>query len=413
MKLIKAVRGTKDIIGEEAKKYIYISNVAQKMFENYNYNFVKTPIFEETELFKRGIGEATDVVEKEMYTFKDRGDRSITLRPENTASLVRCYLENAIYAKEDISRFYYNGSMFRYERPQAGRQREFNQIGIEVFGEKSPKVDAEVIAIGYKFLEKLGISDLEVKINSVGSKESRTIYREKLIEHFSKHLDDMCDDCKDRINRNPLRLLDCKVDKDKDFYKSAPNIIDFLFEDERKHYEDVKKYLDVFGIKYTEDPTLVRGLDYYSSTVFEIVTNKLGSQGTVLGGGRYDNLLKELGDKDIPAVGFATGVERIMMLLGENYPKNNPDVYIAWLGENTSETALKIAESLRDNDIKVYIDYSEKGMKSHMKKADKLSVRYCIILGEDELNKGIVLLKDFSTREQKEVKIEEILNYIK
>ena len=413
MKLIKAVRGTKDIIGEEAKKYIYISNVAQKMFENYGYNFVKTPIFEETELFKRGIGEATDVVEKEMYTFKDRGDRSITLRPENTASLVRCYLENSIYAKEDVSRFYYNGSMFRYERPQAGRQREFNQIGLEVFGEKSPKVDAEVIAIGYKFLEKLGITDLEVKINSVGSKESRTIYREKLIEHFSKHLDDMCDDCKDRINRNPLRLLDCKVDKDKDFYKSAPNIIDFLFEDERKHYEDVKKYLDVFGIKYTEDPTLVRGLDYYSSTVFEIVTNKLGSQGTVLGGGRYDNLLKELGDKDIPAVGFATGVERIMMLLGENYPKNNPDVYIAWLGENTSETALKIAESLRDNDIKVYIDYSEKGMKSHMKKADKLSVRYCIILGEDELNKGIVLLKDFSTREQKEVKIEEIVNQIK
>ena len=413
MKLIKAVRGTKDIIGEEAKKYVYISNVAQKMFENYGYNFVKTPIFEETELFKRGIGEATDVVEKEMYTFKDRGDRSITLRPENTASLVRCYLENAIYAKEEISRFYYNGSMFRYERPQAGRQREFNQIGLEVFGEKSPKVDAEVIAIGYKFLEKLGITDLEVKINSVGSKESRTIYREKLIEHFSKHLDDMCEDCRDRINRNPLRLLDCKVDKDKDFYKSAPNIIDFLFEDERKHYEDVKKYLDVFGIKYTEDPTLVRGLDYYSSTVFEIVTNKLGSQGTVLGGGRYDNLLKELGDKDIPAVGFATGVERIMMLLGENYPKNNPDVYIAWLGENTSETALKIAESLRDNDIKVYIDYSEKGMKSHMKKADKLSVRYCIILGEDELNKGIVLLKDFSTREQKEVKIEEIVNQIK
>ena len=413
MKLIKAVRGTKDIIGEEAKKYVYISNVAQKMFENYGYNFVKTPIFEETELFKRGIGEATDVVEKEMYTFKDRGDRSITLRPENTASLVRCYLENAIYAKEEISRFYYNGSMFRYERPQAGRQREFNQIGLEVFGEKSPKVDAEVIAIGYKFLEKLGITDLEIKINSVGSKESRTIYREKLIEHFSKHLDDMCDDCKDRINRNPLRLLDCKVDKDKDFYKSAPNIIDFLFEDERKHYEDVKKYLDVFGIKYTEDPTLVRGLDYYSSTVFEIVTNKLGSQGTVLGGGRYDNLLKELGDKDIPAVGFATGVERIMMLLGENYPKNNPNVYIAWLGENTSETALKIAESLRDNDIKVYIDYSEKGMKSHMKKADKLAVRYCIILGEDELNKGIVLLKDFSTREQKEVKIEEIINQIK
>ena len=413
MKLIKAVRGTKDIIGEEAKKYTYISNVAQKMFENYGYNFVKTPIFEETELFKRGIGEATDVVEKEMYTFKDRGDRSITLRPENTASLVRCYLENAIYAKEEISRFYYNGSMFRYERPQAGRQREFNQIGLEVFGEKSPKVDAEVIAIGYKFLEKLGISDLEVKINSVGSKESRTIYREKLIEHFSKHLDDMCDDCKDRIYRNPLRLLDCKVDGDKDFYKSAPSIIDYLFEDERKHYEEVKKYLTIFGVKFTEDPTLVRGLDYYSSTVFEIVTNKLGSQGTVLGGGRYDNLLKELGDKDIPAFGFAAGVERVMMLIGDNYPKDIPDVYIAWLGENTIETAMKIADSLRKENVKVYVDYSSKGMKSHMKKADKLETKYCIILGEDELNKGIVLLKDFSTREQKEVKIEEIINHIK
>ena len=412
MKLIKAVRGTKDIIGEEAKKYIYISNVAQKMFENYNYNFVKTPIFEETELFKRGIGEATDVVEKEMYTFKDRGDRSLTLRPENTASMVRCYLENSLYAKEDVSRFYYIGSMFRYERPQAGRQREFNQIGVEVFGEKSPILDAEVIAMGYNLLKQLGITDLEVKINSVGSKESRTIYREKLIEHFQSHIDDMCGDCKDRINRNPLRLLDCKVDSGKDYYKSAPSIIDYLFEDERKHYEEVKKYLTIFGVKFTEDPTLVRGLDYYSSTVFEIVTNKLGSQGTVLGGGRYDNLLKELGDKDIPAVGFAAGVERVMMLL-EDYPKNNPDVYVAWLGENTIEQAMNITENLRKNNLKVHIDFSSKGMKAHMKKADRLSVRYCVIIGEDELNKGVVLIKDFLTREQKEIVFENIIKEIK
>lgn len=412
MNLIKAPKGTKDIIGDEAKKYTYISNVTQKMFENYGYSYAKTPIFEETELFKRGIGEATDVVEKEMYTFKDKGDRSITLRPENTASMVRCYLEHSIYAKEDVARFYYNGSMFRYERPQAGRQREFNQIGVEVFGEKSPILDAEVIAMGYNLLKKLGITDLEVKINSVGSKGSRTIYREKLIEHFQTHLDDMCNDCRDRINRNPLRLLDCKVDGHKDFYKAAPSIIDYLFEDERKHYEEVKKYLDIFGVKYTEDPTLVRGLDYYSSTVFEIVTNKLGSQGTVLGGGRYDNLLKELGDKDIPAVGFAAGVERIMMLL-DDYPKNTPDVYIAWLGDTTIETAMNIAENLRKNDLKVHIDFSSKGMKSHMKKADKLAVKYCVILGEDELNKGIVLLKNFETREQEEIKIEEILEKVK
>lgn len=408
MDLIRAVRGTKDIIGEEAKKYMYISNITQKMFENYGYNFIKTPIFEETDLFKRGIGEATDVVEKEMYTFKDRGERSITLRPENTASIVRCYLENSIYAKEDVSRFYYNGSMFRYERPQAGRQREFNQIGVEVLGEKSPILDAEVIAMGYNLLKKLGISDLEVKINSVGSKESRSLYREKLIEYFSKHIDKMCDDCKERINRNPLRLLDCKVDSGKDFYANVPSIIDSLFEDERKHYEEVKKYLDIFGIKYTEDPSLVRGLDYYSSTVFEIVTNKLGSQGTVLGGGRYDNLLKELGDKDIPAVGFAAGVERIMMLLPD-YPKNNPDVYVAWLGESTIEKAMNITEELRQADFKTYVDYSSKGMKSHMKKADKLGVKYCIILGEDELSKNIVVLKNFETREQKEVKFEELL----
>ena len=412
MNLIKAPKGTKDIIGDEAKKYTYISNVTQKMFENYGYSYAKTPIFEETELFKRGIGEATDVVEKEMYTFKDKGDRSITLRPENTASMVRCYLEHSIYAKEDVARFYYNGSMFRYERPQAGRQREFNQIGVEVFGEKSPILDAEVIAMGYNLLKKLGITDLEVKINSVGSKGSRTIYREKLVEHFQTHLDDMCDDCRDRINRNPLRLLDCKVDGHKDFYKAAPSIIDYLFEDERKHYEEVKKYLDIFGVKYTEDPTLVRGLDYYSSTVFEIVTNKLGSQGTVLGGGRYDNLLKELGDKDIPAVGFAAGVERIMMLL-DDYPKNTPDVYIAWLGDTTIETAMNIAENLRKNDLKVHIDFSSKGMKSHMKKADKLAVKYCVILGEDELNKGVVLLKNFETREQEEIKIEEILEKVK
>lgn len=412
MNLIKAPKGTKDIIGDEAKKYTYISNVTQKMFENYGYSYAKTPIFEETELFKRGIGEATDVVEKEMYTFKDKGDRSITLRPENTASMVRCYLEHSIYAKEDVARFYYNGSMFRYERPQAGRQREFNQIGVEVFGEKSPILDAEVIAMGYNLLKKLGITDLEVKINSVGSKGSRTIYREKLVEHFQTHLDDMCNDCRDRINRNPLRLLDCKVDGHKDFYKAAPSIIDYLFEDERKHYEEVKKYLDIFGVKYTEDPTLVRGLDYYSSTVFEIVTNKLGSQGTVLGGGRYDNLLKELGDKDIPAVGFAAGVERIMMLL-DDYPKNTPDVYIAWLGDTTIETAMNIAENLRKNDLKVHIDFSSKGMKSHMKKADKLAVKYCVILGEDELNKGVILLKNFETREQEEIKIEEILEKVK
>lgn len=410
MQLIKAVRGTKDILGEDALKYTYVSEVTQRLFENYGYQYIKTPIFEETDLFKRGIGEATDVVDKEMYTFKDRGDRSITLRPENTASVVRAYLEHSIYAKEDISRFYYNGSMFRYERPQAGRQREFNQIGVEVLGEKSPILDAEVIAMGYKMLEKLGITDLEVKINCIGSNASRSEYRNRLVEYFGPMKEDLCGDCQTRLDKNPLRLLDCKVDHDK--VEGAPSIIDSLFEEERAHYEAVKKYLTIFGVPFVEDSTLVRGLDYYSSTVFEIVTNKLGAQGTVLGGGRYDNLLKQLGDKDIPAFGFATGIERIMMLL-EEYPGKQTDVYIAWLGEACLEKAMEITAILRENNVRVAVDYNPKGMKAHMKKADKLNANYCIILGEDELAKGQVVLKNFATREQEEVKVEEILSKIK
>lgn len=411
MKLIKAARGTKDIFGEDAVKYTYISKTAQEIFESYGYTFIKTPIFEETDLFKRGIGEGTDVVEKEMYTFKDRGDRSLTLRPENTASVVRSYLENAIYGKEDITKYYYNGSMFRYERPQAGRQREFNQIGVEVLGESSPILDAEVIAMSYSLLEKLGITDLEVHINSVGTNASRTKYREMLLNFLEPMKEELCEDCRMRMEKNPLRVLDCKVDKCKELTKDAPSIIDSLNEEERAHYETVKKYLDIFGVKYVEDSRLVRGLDYYSSTVYEIVTNKLGAQGTVLGGGRYDNLLKQLGDKDIPAVGFAAGVERMMMLL-EDYPKNNPDVYVAWLGENTQEFGLKIAKILRDNGIKTFVDFNSKGMKSHMKKADKLAVKYCIIVGEDEMNKDVVVLKDFSARTQEEMSLEKAIEII-
>lgn len=411
MKLTKAARGTKDIFGEDAVKYTYISKTAQEIFESYGYTFIKTPIFEETDLFKRGIGEGTDVVEKEMYTFKDRGDRSLTLRPENTASVVRSYLENAIYGKEDVTKYYYNGSMFRYERPQAGRQREFNQIGVEVLGESSPILDAEVIAMSYSLLEKLGITDLEVHINSVGTNASRTKYREMLLNFLEPMKEELCEDCRMRMEKNPLRVLDCKVDKCKKLTKDAPSIIDSLNEEERAHYETVKKYLDIFGVKYVEDSRLVRGLDYYSSTVYEIVTNKLGAQGTVLGGGRYDNLLKQLGDKDIPAVGFAAGVERMMMLL-EDYPKNNPDVYVAWLGENTQEFGLKIAKILRDNGIKTFVDFNSKGMKSHMKKADKLAVKYCIIVGEDEMNKDVVVLKDFSARTQEEMSLEKAIEII-
>lgn len=307
MKLLKAVRGTKDIFGEDAAKYNYIVNTAREVFEAYGYSMIKTPIFEETSLFKRGIGEGTDVVSKEMYTFTDRGDRSITLRPEGTAAVVRSYLEHKIYGKEDFTKYYYMGSMFRYERPQAGRQREFNQLGVEALGEASPILDAEVIAMGYKLLEKLGITDLEVNINSIGGNESRTKYRENLINFLTPVKEELCEDCATRYENNPLRVLDCKNPKCKEVIVGAPKITDALNAEEKAHFEEVKRYLDIFGVKYVENSNLVRGLDYYSSTVYEIVTNKLGAQGTVLGGGRYDGLLTQLGNKEIPAFGFAAG----------------------------------------------------------------------------------------------------------
>ena len=412
MKLIKAVRGTKDILEGTAAKYSYIRRVAEDLFSAYGFSYIKTPIFEETDLFKRGIGEATDVVEKEMYTFLDRGERSITLRPEGTASVVRAYLENKIYAKEDVSKFYYMGSMFRYERPQAGRQREFNQVGVEVLGEHSPLLDAEIITMSYHLLEKLGITDLEVNINSIGGNETRQKYRQALIDYLTPFKDELCEDCQRRIETNPLRVLDCKVETCKKHTQDAPSIIDSLSEEERNHYEEVKKYLTIFGIPYVENSRLVRGLDYYSSTVFEIVTNKLGAQGTVLGGGRYDNLLKQLGDKEIPAFGFAAGVERIMMLM-EDIPAKETDVYIAWLGENVCEFAMKLADTLRKENIKVAVDFNVKGMKSHMKKADKLNVKYTVIVGEDEMEKGIVVLKDFASRTQEELTVDQLVEKLK
>ena len=407
MKLIQAVRGTKDIFGDNAEKYLKISEIITSFYTNYGYKMIKTPIFEETDLFKRGIGEGTDVVEKEMYTFIDRGERSLTLRPEGTAPVVRCYLENKMYITEELSKFYYIGSMFRYERPQAGRQREFNQIGVEVLGESSPIMDAEVISMGYKFLEKLGIKDLELKINSIGGTESRKVYRESLLEFLRPLKDELCEDCRNRIENNPLRALDCKVEKCRDLTIKAPILYESLNLEEKNHYEEVKKYLNIFEIKYTEDPRLVRGLDYYSSTVFEIVTNKLGSQGTVLAGGRYDNLLKQLGDKEIPAFGYAAGIERIMLLMDLEI-KVNPKVYIAWLGEKSCDIAVKLGNELRNLGVKVAIDYKDKGMKGHMKKADKLNVDYCIIIGENEIEKNQYILKNFQNREQEIFTLEEL-----
>ena len=369
---IKAVRGTKDIIGLDSAKYDYVVKTAAEYFDKYGFNRIITPIFEETDLFKRGIGEGTDVVSKEMYTFEDRGGRSCTLRPEGTAAVVRAYLEHKIFATEDVTRWYYHGPMFRYERPQTGRYREFNQIGVEVLGKKDPTLDAEIISMAFEFLGKLGLEDLEVQINSIGGKESRTKYREALINFLTPKKEKLCSDCQNRYENNPLRVLDCKVPTCKDEVVDAPILTNYLNEEELKHYNTVKEYLDIFGVKYVENPKLVRGLDYYSNTVFEIVTNKLGSQGTVLAGGRYDTLVEQMGGKETPAFGFAMGVERLMLLLGDSAISKDEKLFLVWLGKDSKVPAFKLAKDIRNAGISIVLEYEEKSMKAQMKRADKL-----------------------------------------
>ena len=410
---IKAVRGTKDIIGLDSAKYDYVVKTAAEYFDKYGFNRIITPIFEETDLFKRGIGEGTDVVSKEMYTFEDRGGRSCTLRPEGTAAVVRAYLEHKIFATEDVTRWYYHGPMFRYERPQTGRYREFNQIGVEVLGKKDPTLDAEIISMAFEFLGKLGLEDLEVQINSIGGKESRTKYREALINFLTPKKEKLCGDCQNRYENNPLRVLDCKVPTCKDEVVDAPVLTDYLNEEELKHYNTVKEYLDIFGVKYVENPKLVRGLDYYSNTVFEIVTNKLGSQGTVLAGGRYDTLVEQMGGKETPAFGFAMGVERLMLLLGDSAISKDEKLFLVWLGADSKVPAFKLAKEIRNAGISIVLEYEEKSMKAQMKRADKLGSTKVLILGEDEVKEGKVVLKDFGTGTQEKCSIDEILNILK
>ncbi|BDU50144.1 histidine--tRNA ligase [Haliovirga abyssi] len=410
---LKAVRGTKDIYGIDSEKFREIVNKAVEIFNNYNYEQIITPIFEETSLFQRGIGEGTDIVDKEMYTFIDKGKRSITLRPEGTASVVRAFLEHKMYGEKKLKRFFYYGPMFRYERPQTGRYREFNQVGVEAIGSYSPVLDAEIIAMGYDFLKKIGINDIEVQINSVGCPVCRKIYRDKLKSFLETKYDNLCEDCKIRYEKNPLRVLDCKVESCKKETAEAPIIIDYLDKDCKEHFEEVKKYLDIFKVPYKINPRLVRGLDYYTNTVFEIVTNKLGAQGTVLAGGRYNNLINEMGSKDVPSVGFAAGIERLMMLVDKEADEIEKGVYLAWIGENVKEYAFFISKILRENGIKVIIDFEEKSMKANMKKASKSKVTHAVIIGEDEKKTKNMILKDLETGEQELYDLENIIIKLK
>ena len=411
--LTNAPRGTKDILPDSVGEWNYVEGKIRDLCHRYGYQEIRTPMFEHTELFQRGIGDGTDVVDKEMYTFEDRGRRSITLRPENTASAVRAYLQNKLYGDSSLVKLFYIGSMFRYDRPQAGRMREFHQFGIEALGEENPMVDAEVILVAIDFLQSLGLQGLELALNSVGCPKCRAEYRKALQDYFRPHLDDLCEDCRDRFERSPLRILDCKVDAEKPYMADAPKITDYLCDDCRNHFEQVQACLRAVGVDFMLDPRLVRGLDYYTKTAFEIKYPPLGAQSAVAGGGSYDGLIEEIGGKPTPAVGFATGLERVLLALEkqELLPQQDKriDAFIVALGEAAQGPAFKLLTELRRAGLTAGMDYAGRSMKAQMKQANKAGARFALILGEDEVKEACVQLKDMAKSEQTKVSFANII----
>ena len=410
--LTNAPRGTKDILPSQVESWLRLENKIRELCEIYGYEEVRTPTFEHTELFKRGIGEGTDVVDKEMYTFTDRGDRSITLRPENTASVVRAYLQNKLYANAGLVKLFYIGSMFRYDRPQAGRLREFHQFGVEALGEKNPAVDAEIILLAWEFLKSLGLDDLTLKINTVGCPECRPIFRKKLTEYFTEEADELCEDCRRRLEKNPLRILDCKIDGLKDFMDDAPKIETCLCDDCREHFNAVKKFLTAAGVPFEVNNRLVRGLDYYTKTAFEIQYAPLGAQSAVAGGGRYDGLIKEIGGDDTPAVGFAAGLERILLALElqKNLPASNKKIaaFIVSGGSAAEVYAFKLLTDLRRKNFSAAMDFGKKSMKAQMKAAAKSGATFALIVGEDEAANSTVTIKNLETAAQEVVPLAQV-----
>lgn len=415
--LTNAPRGTKDILPDTVGDWNYVEGEIRELCRRFGYSEIRTPIFEHTELFQRGIGEGTDVVDKEMYTFTDRGERSITLRPENTASAVRAYLQNKLYAQSNLVKLFYIGSMFRYDRPQAGRMREFHQFGVEALGEANPAVDAEVILLAMNLLEGLGLKDLELSINSVGCPKCRSKYRTMLQDFFRDKLEDLCEDCRSRFERSPLRILDCKKDSDKPYMADAPKITDCLCEECADHFAKLKELLTSAGISFTHDPRLVRGLDYYTKTAFEIKYPPLGAQSAVAGGGRYDGLIEEMGGNPTPAVGFATGLERLLLALESQnlLPEKNRsvDAYVVALGEAAQAEGFKLLNSLRQQGLSAAMDFAGRSMKAQMKQANKLGAKYSVILGEDEIAEGVAMLRSMEDSSQAKVHMAQVAEKIK
>ncbi|KXG43117.1 histidine--tRNA ligase [Tepidibacillus decaturensis] len=410
-------RGTADVLPGETELWTYVEQKSKDIYKRYNYKEIKTPIFEHTELFQRGVGETTDIVEKEMYTFKDRGDRSLTLRPEGTASVVRSFVENKLFANPDPTKLYYIGPMFRYERPQSGRTRQFTQIGVEVLGSSDPSIDAEVISMAMRQFEEMGLNELRLEINSVGCSVCRPVYREKLVNHLHGVEDHLCKDCQSRIDRNPMRVLDCKNETCKAVTEDAPTIDQYLCEDCRIHHHKVKEYLDQMGIQYVENPRLVRGLDYYTQTAFEIMSEGIGAVGTLCGGGRYNRLVAEIGGDDVPGIGYAFSMERITLALKSKEVAldldQGIDVYLVTLGENVQAVSMKILDELREKGISAEKDYLNRKMKAQMKAADRLQAKLVLILGDDELNQNKIVVRNMKTGDQEEVSLSTIVEIVK
>ena len=408
--ITKAVKGTKDVLPGEIYKTQYIESTALDVAERFGFKEIRTPVFEHTELFQRGVGDTTDVVQKEMYTFDDKGGRSITLRPEGTAGAARSFLENGLCNETLPQKVCYLTSCYRYEKPQAGRLREFHQFGVECFGAQSPLADAEIISLANTFFKELGVKDLTLEINSIGCPTCRAEYHKALKTYFEGRKDELCDTCKDRLERNPMRILDCKSPVCSEIAKDAPVVLDYLCDECREHFEKVKSYLNAQNIAFKVNPRIVRGLDYYTKTVFEFISGSIGAQGTVCGGGRYDGLIEELGGQKTPSLGFGLGIERLMLLMeaqGCEFPKESmPDLFIAALGEKAQLKAVEIANDMREEGFTCLYDVNDRGLRAQMKYANKLGAKYTIVLGDDEVESGIAKLKNMESGEETEIALQ-------
>ncbi len=409
-------RGTADILPDQVLEWRAIEDEARRLFATYHYREIRTPIFEHTEVFQRGVGDTTDIVQKEMYTFMDRGDRSLTLRPEGTAGVVRAYVEEKQYGNTNTQKYFYFGPMFRYEKPQAGRFRQFYQYGVEVMGSNDPRVDAEVIGLADHFLRQMGIESFELHLNSVGCPICRASHKQQLIKHLEPVRDQLCKDCQSRFGKNTLRILDCKIDHNHPVVASAPAITDALCADCAHQFNEVKAYLDLMGISYQIDKTMVRGLDYYTQTAFEFVEGSIGAVSTILGGGRYNGLIEMLGGPDLPGIGFAGGVERLLLARSaQGVTKQEPDqidVLVVAMGDQAIKTSVQILHELRKSGISADADYSAHSLKAQFKLADRLHARYVVLLGEDEVSAHQVSVRNLDTREQELMEQANLVDYL-